>query len=93
VTRFTYVADVPYATDPATVADVAVGDWIHVESDPTLRTGNRGYAFDGQVTAVASDEFGMYFHVEGVRLGYGARHSLTANTIVDRIRQLDGAPA
>jgi len=86
--RFTY-DDVAYATDPATVVDIAVGDRIHVEG----RFIGQPVANDAEVLAAAEDEFGRYFTTEFDDHVSGYRWRHIANTITDRISRVDCAAA
>lgn len=76
---FTYVKSCTYATDPATVADVKVGDTIHVEG---LHLG-RPASYTATVLSVARDDYGMYFSTEFEVAEL--RWSTQASTITDQI--------
>jgi hypothetical protein len=67
---FTYVSGFRYATDPATIADVKVGDTVHVTDFGPVDywTGERRHVqeFDAVVENVAHDEFGIYLNNGGL---------------------------
>lgn len=79
---FTYVSNCTYATDPATVADVKVGDVVRV-TDTRSPAWCRRPVFETVVENVGRDEFGVYINC-GL-YDY-------ANTIINGVEIIERAP-
>ena len=81
---FVYVDSCPYATDPASLLGVKVGDRIAVTS-PSPPAG-QAESHESEVLSVGQDEFGLYLGVEWDDRRTGVRWSSIASTVVDEIR-------